>query len=101
VGGTAAGPLYRVDDGDLRALPEGAVVALPAEYDEEFLGDPTKLSGIAHARVSMTGYPAVVAREVGIPMTSGISLPDIVEDGDVITLDGDRGVVYRGEVTGR
>jgi pyruvate kinase len=101
VGGTAAGPLYRVDDGDLRALPEGAVVALPAEYDEEFLGDPTKLSGIAHARVSMTGYPAVVAREVGIPMTSGVSLPDIVEDGDVITLDGDRGVVYRGEVTGR
>jgi pyruvate kinase len=101
VAGTAAGPLHRAPDGDLRSLSRGAVVALPADFDAEFRGDPTRLAGVVGARRSTTGYPAVVAREVGIPMVSGVEVPDDVADGEVVTVDGDRGVVYRGEVTGR
>jgi pyruvate kinase len=77
------------------------VIALPSSFDAEFAGDPTKLAGVVHARRSMTGYPAVIAREVGIPMVSGVDLQTNIDDGTVVTLDGDRGVVYRGEVTGR
>jgi pyruvate kinase len=101
VAGTAAGPVFRVPDGDLSAVPEGAIAALPEDFDAEFVGDPTTLAGVVHARRSMTGYPAVIAREVGVPMVSGVELPDEVGDGDTVTIDGDRGVVYRGEVTGR
>jgi len=46
----------------------------------------------------MTGYPAMVARELGIPMASGIELGPSIDSGTTVTLDGDRGVVYAGDV---
>ncbi len=100
VAGTVTGPLYRVSDGDLSEVPAGTVVALPTEFDAEFRGDTTKIAGIVSADVRMTGYPAVVARELGAPMVCGVTLPDALESGTVVSLDGDRGVVYRGDVTG-
>ena len=99
VAGRTAGPLARRDDGDLSGVPDGAVLALPAGFDGEFDGDVARLAGIVHARRGMTGYPAMVAREVGIPMASGVELPADVEEGAVVTLDGERGVVYIGDVT--
>ncbi|WP_049899168.1 pyruvate kinase [Halococcus agarilyticus] len=99
VDGRVSGPLHRIDDGDLTDLPEGAVLALPAEFDDEFDGDPARLGGIASAREGVTGYPAIVAREVGLPMISGVSLTDVAE-GDRVTLDAGRGVVYEGDIGG-
>ncbi|WP_284011965.1 pyruvate kinase [Halobaculum litoreum] len=100
VGGRVSGPLRRVPDGDLSGVPEGAVVYLPADFDGEFDGDTTKLGGIVDARAGMTGYPALVAREVGIPMVSGAPLADDVTDDTVVTVDAERGVVYEGDVIG-
>lgn len=99
VGGRAAGPLVRSGDGDLADVPDGAVLYLPASFDGEFAGDVSRLAGIVHEREGMTGYPAMVAREVEIPMASGLSVPPAVDDGVVVTLDGERGVVYAGDVT--
>ncbi|PSQ16599.1 pyruvate kinase [Halobacteriales archaeon QS_8_69_26] len=98
VAGQVAGPLHRIPDGDLTDLPDGAVVALPEWFDEEFHGDPTRIGAIVHERLTMTGYPAVVAREVGIPMVSGTEVPADL-DGEDVTVDGDRGVVYRGRLS--
>ncbi|WP_277553585.1 pyruvate kinase [Halobaculum limi] len=100
VGGRVSGPLYRVPDGDLSDVPEGGIVYLPAGFDAEFGGDTTKLGGIIDARAGMTGYPALVAREVGIPMVSGAPLPDDVADETVVSVDAERGVVYEGDVIG-
>jgi pyruvate kinase len=97
VGGRVSGPLHRTADGDLAGLPEGAVLALPVDFDEEFDGDPTRLGGIVSAHEGVTGYPAIVAREVGLPMISNVSLADIAE-GDRVTLDAGRGVVYEGDI---
>jgi len=99
VAGRAAGPLVRCDDGDLSTVPRGAILYLSAAFDEEFAGDLSRLAGIVHERSEMTGYPATVAREVGVPMVSGLAIPDEVVDGRVVTLDGERGVVYAGDVT--
>ena len=99
VAGRAAGPLVRSDDGDLRGLPPGAVVSLPATFEGEFTGDVARLSGIVHERSGMTGYPAMVARELSVPMVSGVRLPEGVIDEVVVTVDGERGVVYAGDVT--
>jgi len=101
VGGRVEGPVHRIDDGDISGLPDGAVVALPSDFDSEFRGDPSLLGGIVHARLGMTGYPAIVARELGLPMIGGVSVPDDLPDGSTVTVDGNRGVVYRGGVTGR
>jgi pyruvate kinase len=100
VAGRVAAPVHRTDDGDLSAVPDGSVVALGPGFEGEFSGDLDALAGIVDARQGMTGYPAVVARELGIPMVSGATLPEGVADGTLITVDGERGVVYDGDVIG-
>ncbi|MFC6754677.1 PEP-utilizing enzyme, partial [Halorubrum tibetense] len=67
-------------------------------FDAEFEGDLDRIGGVVDARPGMTGYPAVVARELGVPMISGATLPEGVAEGDIVTVDGERGVVYDGDV---
>jgi pyruvate kinase len=99
VAGRVAAPVHRTDDGDLSEVPDGSIVALGPDFEGEFSGDLDRLAGIVDAHEGMTGYPAVVAREIGVPMVSGATLPEDVADGDVITIDGERGIVYDGDVT--
>jgi len=101
VAGRAIGPVARPPSGDLSTVPEGGIIALDADFDGEFEGDTSKLGGIVHARTGVTGYPAIVAREVGVPMASGIGIDDSVPSGTTVTLDADRGVVYAGDVRHR
>ncbi|PSP56581.1 pyruvate kinase [Halobacteriales archaeon QS_1_67_19] len=98
VRGRVAAPLTRTDDGDLSEVPDGSILVLGPDFDDEFTGDASKLAGIVDARPGMTGYPAMVARELDIPMVSGAPLDPTLRDGDVITLDAERGVVYEGNV---
>ncbi|WP_290814248.1 pyruvate kinase [Halovivax sp.] len=97
VDGRATGPVARTSDGDLADVPAGAIVALDGDFADEFRGDLDKLAGIVDARPGMTGYPALIARELEIPMLSGADFGD-VEPGTVVTIDGDRGVVYEGRI---
>ena len=94
VSGFATGPLYKVTDGDLSEIPDGAVVAVPESFEGEFTGELSKIAGVIDAHEGMTGYAAIVARELEIPMISNASIPDEIADGRVITLDGERGVIY-------
>jgi len=94
VGGYATGPLYRVHDGDLSAVPEGAILVVPSAFDGEFVGDTTRLAGIVDAHDGVTCYSAIVARELVIPMVGDAAISGDVEDGTVVTIDGERGVVY-------
>ncbi|MFB6134591.1 MAG: pyruvate kinase [Halanaeroarchaeum sp.] len=100
VDGRVSGPMKRLETGDLSPVAEGTIVVLGRDFDDEFTGDVTKLAGVVSAESGMTGYAAMVAREIGVPMVSGADLPD-VPDGTVVTIDGERGVVYRGEVRGQ
>jgi len=98
VGGRVAGPLVRLDDGDLSDVPEGAILSLSADFDGEFTGDMGKIGGIVDAREGMTGYPAVIAREIGIPMLSGAVIPEDIENGATLSIDAERGIVFDGDV---
>ena len=97
--GRATGPVYQCDTGDLSEIPAGAVVSLPMDFDTEFVGEIEKIGAIIDARRGMTGYPAMVAREIGIPMVGGVSF-DKIADGTVVTVDGERGVIYEGRIEG-
>ncbi|WP_132057334.1 pyruvate kinase [Halorussus amylolyticus] len=99
VSGQVAAPVVRTTDGDLSNVPEGSLLALDPAFDGEFAGDPERLVGIVDARPGMTGYPAMVARELDIPMISGAPLDPGIRDGDVVTLDAERGVVYEGDIS--
>lgn len=98
VSGQAAGPLIRRDDGHLDSIPAGGLLYLPESFSGELTGELDRLGGIIHERPGMTGYAAMIARELNIPMASGLVLPRAIEEGDIVTLHGDRGVVYRGNV---
>ena len=97
VEGWATGPVSRTTDGDLQDVPAGVIIALDSSFDGEFDGDLSALSGIIAERSDMTGYPAMVARELGIPMVGGVDL-DVLEAADVVTIDAERGVIYDGAV---
>jgi pyruvate kinase len=100
VEGSATGPLFRLEYGDLTGLPEGAIVALEEGFEGEFSGEPRKLAGIIDARPGQTSYAAIVARELGVPMISGADLPgeDELPDESPVTLDAERGVLYEDSV---
>ncbi|WP_458185137.1 pyruvate kinase [Haladaptatus sp. NG-WS-4] len=98
VRGQVAGPVTRSSTGDLSDVPDGTVLVLEPDFDGEFTGDTSRLAGIVDARPGMTGYPALVARELDIPMISGAPLSPSIEDGDKVTIDAERGVVYEGDV---
>ncbi|MFC4549057.1 MULTISPECIES: pyruvate kinase [Halorussus] len=99
VTGRIAAPIARTRDGDLTDVPAGSILVVEPEFDAEFTGDASKLAGIVDARPGMTGYPAMVARELDVPMISGAPLDPNVHDGDVVTIDAERGVVYEGDIT--
>lgn len=48
------------------------------------------------ADTGLTGYPAVIARELDVPMVGDADV-DAVPDGDLVTVDGERGVVYEAD----
>ncbi|MDG5759200.1 pyruvate kinase [Natronococcus sp. A-GB1] len=100
VEGRTTGPVVRLRDGDLSEIPDGAIVALGAAFDDEFEGNLERIGGIVNAQRGMTGYPALVAREIDVPMISGADV-DELEDGSMVTLDAERGVVYGGDIGDR
>jgi pyruvate kinase len=96
VEGRVSGPAYHMGDGGLDGMPEGAVLVVPETFEGEFKGNLDRIGGIVDAHEGMTGYAAMVARELQIPMISGADLD--VPGGRALTLDAERGVVYDGEV---
>jgi len=98
VAGQATGPVYRLRSGDLDDVPEGAIVSLDRGFDEEFIGEVEKIAGIIDAHEGMTGYAAMIARELNCPLVGDTTLPGGIEDGTALTIDGERGVVYEGDL---
>jgi pyruvate kinase len=101
VEGLVSGPVYRTRDGNLDDVPEGAIVTVPEDFNAEFTGSISKLGGIVDEHQGVTGYAALVARELGLPMISNAAVPSDVTDGQTITLDAERGVIYEDAIDER
>jgi pyruvate kinase len=97
VPGRVSGPVAVAEDNDLSTVPDGAILAVPADFDGEFEGDLDRLAGIVSGASGVTGYPAMIARELDVPMVSSVVLEALSPDGTV-TLDAERGVVYEGAI---
>jgi pyruvate kinase len=93
VGGRVTGPAVRLSDGNLDDIPSGSVLVLGEDFDDEFRGDLSKIRAIVSTDSGMTGYPAMVARELDVPMVGNADVSDIPA-GESVTVDGERGVVY-------
>ena len=99
VDGLAVGPFHWADAGDLSKVPAGAVVGIHQEFDEEVTGDLEKIAGFVDCRSDAADGASSLARTLDIPMVSGVELTGEINDGDTITLDAERGVLYGGAVS--
>jgi pyruvate,water dikinase len=46
----------------------------------------------------MTSHAAIVSRELGVPCVVGTGkATEILKEGDIVTVDGERGIIYKGE----
>ena len=97
--GAASGTAYRVDKGaDMFQFPKGAVLivrqALP-----RWASLLSRASGVISEQGGFAGHLANVAREFGIPALFGIKdVFNLVQNEEIITLDADAGVVYKGKI---
>ncbi|MGM0419703.1 MAG: pyruvate kinase [Bacillota bacterium] len=66
--------------------------------DKEFVPAMKKAAAVVTAEGGLTSHPAIVGLNVGIPVVVGVG-SDInsLEDGEEVTLDGIRGLIYRGK----
>jgi pyruvate kinase len=71
-------------------------VVLPERFEGQLEGDLSRVAAIVAGDRGMTSYPAMVARELGVPMVGGVT--PTVDAGTVVTVDGDRGVVYESDI---
>ncbi|MGB5972156.1 MAG: putative PEP-binding protein, partial [Nodosilinea sp.] len=77
-----------------KPLPLGCIVVLPDLQPDIFL-QLQAVVGIVTERGGATCHAAILAREIGIPAVVGApQATQLLENGTVLWLDGDRGVVY-------
>ncbi len=97
--GIAAGKVHRIaGEADLEAVPDQCILVTP--------GIPPALVRLVHKvravlaeSGSKASHFASVAREFGMPLVVGMGeLDSTLENGQIVTVDAYRGVVYQGEV---
>ena len=95
VRGNVTAPVYRVGDGDISGLPDPVILAFPDEFEGEVTGEMDRIVGILDGHEGVTGYAAILARELEVPSVCDIELPDGLSDGTHVRMDAERGVLYR------
>ncbi len=112
--GAATGRVvFNADDAITRAKSGEPVILVRIETSPEDIGGMNAAQGILTARGGMTSHAALVARQMGKVCVAGCEAlvidyrgrrmriadrPEIVREGDFISLDGTTGDVYRGEI---
>ncbi len=110
--GAATGEVvFSADEAEKRAADGRAVILVRAETSPEDIHGMHAAKGILTARGGMTSHAAVVARGMGRPCVSGAGALKIdpgagsmiaggatIRRGEVITLDGSTGQVFKGAV---
>jgi pyruvate,water dikinase len=98
-GGVASGfvaPLFNVHAPE--SVPDGAILCIPATTPR-LAGVMSKVRAIVAAGGSPTGHMATVAREFEVPCLVGVeTVFSALSPGMLVTVDGDAGIVYEGEV---
>ena len=97
VDGVAVGEFHWIESGDLSEVPAGTIVGIRREFDDEVTGEMEQIAGVIDCR----GEPSsatTAARDSEIPAVSSADLTGEVGDGETVTLDAERGIIYRGAV---
>jgi pyruvate,orthophosphate dikinase len=110
--GAATGQVvFSAEDAEAWAAKGKRVILCRTETSPEDIGGMAVSAGILTARGGMTSHAAVVARGMGTCCVAGVSDVEInyrtkrftckgvtIKEGDWISLNGSRGLVYKGEI---
>ncbi|MFO8182532.1 MAG: pyruvate, phosphate dikinase [Candidatus Aegiribacteria sp.] len=110
-GGACGKAVFTAEDAEEWAKKGEDVILCRKETSPEDIGGMSASRGIITSRGGMTSHAAVVARGMGIPCVAGASDlrvdsasgkmtcgEEVINEGDVIALDGFSGEVFSGEV---
>ena len=97
--GVASGPAHvLLNDTDLSDVPNGCILIAP-QTSVSFVSIMGRLNGIVTDFGSVTGHMAAVAREFELPNLVATDMATrTIPNGEEITLDATRRVIYRGRV---
>jgi len=95
--GRASGDVSIVEDLDeLDTVGEGDII-VAAMTTPDMVPAMKRASGIVTDEGGTTSHAAIVSRELGVPAVVGTeTATDELEDGELVTIDGDKGTVERG-----
>ncbi|WP_408959308.1 phosphoenolpyruvate synthase [Natrinema sp. 74] len=95
--GTVSGPARIVTKlDDLAKVGEGDIIVTEMTMPD-MVPAMKRASGIITDEGGMTSHAAIVSRELGVPAIVGTTnATTVLEDGQVVTLDGDKGAVLEG-----
>ncbi|SER70423.1 phosphoenolpyruvate synthase [Natrinema salaciae] len=95
--GTVSGPARIVKKlDDLAKVGEGDIIVTEMTMPD-MVPAMKRASGIVTDEGGMTSHAAIVSRELGVPAIVGTTnATTVLEDGQVVTLDGDKGSVLEG-----
>ena len=86
---TAAEAVEKIEEGDIMIAPM---------TDRDFVPAMKKAAAVVTFSGGLTSHPAIVGLNIGIPVVVNTGdISDDVKDGEIITVDGVRGLVYRGQ----
>ncbi|WP_456434908.1 phosphoenolpyruvate synthase [Methanopyrus sp.] len=87
-----------MDVDDIDKMEEGDVLVTKMTTPD-MVPAMRKASAIVTDEGGITCHAAIVSRELGIPCVVGTgNATEVLEEGQVVTVDGERGVVYEGDV---
>ena len=86
-------------DEAVKNMVEDAILVVKTT-DKDYLSAIEKASAIVVEQGGLTSHAAVVGIAMGIPVVvAAESATELIENGELITVDSRRGIVYRGETT--
>ncbi|OVE84513.1 phosphoenolpyruvate synthase [Natronolimnobius baerhuensis] len=96
--GTVSGPAKIVTKlDDLAKVAEGDIIVTEMTMPD-MVPAMKRASGIITDEGGMTSHAAIVSRELGVPAVVGTTnATTVLQDGQVVTIDGDKGTVLEGE----
>jgi Phosphoenolpyruvate synthase/pyruvate phosphate dikinase len=97
--GIASGPVIIIDDvKDIGKVKEGDIM-ITRMTNPDMVPAMRKVAAIVTDEGGMTCHAAIVSRELGTPAVVGTrKATQILKDGQVITVDGEKGLIYEGVI---
>ena len=94
--GQVVAPVYVINDTKLPEYLPAGVILVAAAIAPDWLPQLRQVAGIVTEQGGLTSHSAILARELGIPaVVSARQATQVIQTGDLVLLDGDRGTIYR------